>query len=186
MLRKQLKRSVRKGALVKVVVDTNIWISSLIASSKTAVGLIDAWEKETFQLLVSEQQLVELAEVILRPKFSLMYRFSPQEIKDIIDSISARAERITLKGNLNICRDPDDNVIIETAVKGKAKYLVTGDKDITDDKAVSSYLTQYRDQMWSFTDCTSFCFLNSLSSRTKVAAFDAHFTAAGFTVMTQI
>ncbi|MBI5635119.1 MAG: putative toxin-antitoxin system toxin component, PIN family [Nitrospirae bacterium] len=79
-----------RGALVKVVVDTNIWISSLIASSKTAVGLIDAWEKETFRLLVSEQQIVELAEVILRPKFCLMYRFSPQEIKDIIDSISAK------------------------------------------------------------------------------------------------
>lgn len=133
----------RKGALVKVVVDTNIWISSLISSSKTAVGLIDAWEKEIFQLLISEQQIVELAEVILRPKFSLIYRFSPEEIKDIIDSISAKAERITLKGNLDICRDPDDDVIIETAVRGRAKYLVTGDKDIADDKAVSSYLSQH-------------------------------------------
>ncbi|MBI5635120.1 MAG: putative toxin-antitoxin system toxin component, PIN family [Nitrospirae bacterium] len=55
----------------------------------------------------------------------------------------SKAERITLKGNLNICRDPDDDVIIETAVRGRAKYLVTGDKDIADDKTVSSYLSQH-------------------------------------------
>jgi predicted nucleic acid-binding protein len=46
--------------------------------------------------------------------------------------------------------------------------------------------TQYRDQMWSFTDCASFCFLNSLSPRPKVAAFDGHFAAAGFTIITTI
>lgn len=109
---------------MKVVVDTNIWISSLISSSKTAFGLINAWQEGTFRLLISEQQIIELAEVIHRPKFRLIYRFSPEEIKGIFDSISARAERIRLKGHLSICRDPDDAIIIETAVRGHAKYLL--------------------------------------------------------------
>jgi predicted nucleic acid-binding protein len=30
------------------------------------------------------------------------------------------------------CRDPDDNALIETAIRGGAQYLVTGDRDLID------------------------------------------------------
>ena len=42
----------------------------------------------------------------------------------------------------------------------------------------------YRDQLWSFTDCTSFCFLKNYPATIKTAAFDRHFIAAGFTIVT--
>jgi uncharacterized protein len=31
---------------------------------------------------------------------------------------------------VTVCRDPDDNKIIETAVIGKCQYIVSGDKDL--------------------------------------------------------
>jgi predicted nucleic acid-binding protein len=34
-------------------------------------------------------------------------------------------------------------MVIETAICGKAKYLITGDRDITDDKRISSFLSQH-------------------------------------------
>jgi predicted nucleic acid-binding protein len=42
-----------------------------------------------------------------------------------------------------ICRDKDDNVVIETAIMGQADFLVTRDDDIKFDKAVSSFLKKY-------------------------------------------
>lgn len=128
---------------VKVVVDTNIWISSLIASSKTAAKLVDEWREGKFEIVISEQQVLELYDVFSRPKFLFGYRLDRQEIEDLVSSIATRAERITLKGSIKICRDPDDDIIIETAVRGKAKYLVTGDKDITNDKTVLSFLSRH-------------------------------------------
>ncbi|MDA8078920.1 MAG: putative toxin-antitoxin system toxin component, PIN family [Nitrospiraceae bacterium] len=128
---------------MKVVADTNVWVSAVIASSKTAGSLVDAWRNERFKLAISQQQLTELAEVFHREKFLVGYRFNLQEIADMLDSIAAMAERITLKGDIQICRDPDDNVIIETAVRGKAGYLITGDKDIADDKNVLSFLSNH-------------------------------------------
>lgn len=41
----------------------------------------------------------------------------------------------------------------------------------------------YHDQLWSFTDCTSFCFLKNYKDKIGVAAFDQHFVAAGFDVV---
>lgn len=128
---------------VKAVVDTNIWISSLIATSGTTAKLVDEWRKGKFSIAVSEQQIVELYEVFTRPKFLFRYRISREEIDVLISSIAVNAERITLKGNIKLCRDPDDNMILETAIRGKAKYLITGDKDITNDKEVISFLSQH-------------------------------------------
>ena len=48
-----------------------------------------------------------------------------------------------LSGNIEICRDKDDNLIIETAIKGKAEYLVTRDDDVKFDKKVLDFLSEY-------------------------------------------
>jgi putative PIN family toxin of toxin-antitoxin system len=128
---------------VKVVLDTNIWVSSLIASSRTAAAIVDEWRAGRFSVIISEQQLFEIYDVFTRPKFLAGYQIRKQEIEDLALLISRRAERITLRGSVKLCRDPDDNVIIESAVRGKATYLITGDKDIVEDDKVRSYLFQH-------------------------------------------
>jgi putative PIN family toxin of toxin-antitoxin system len=128
---------------VKVVIDTNIWISGLIATSETAAKLVDEWKTGKFSVVISEQQILEIYEVLTRPKFSSKYHITEKEIRDLVTLIKDKAERVTLKNNITICRDPDDNIIIETAIRGKARYLMSGDKDIMDDKDVLSLLSQH-------------------------------------------
>ncbi|MGO9015869.1 MAG: putative toxin-antitoxin system toxin component, PIN family [Dissulfurispiraceae bacterium] len=128
---------------VKVVIDTNIWISGLIATSATATKLVDEWKTGKFSVVISEQQILEIYEVLTRPKFSLKYHIPEKEIRDLVTLIKDKAEHVTLKNDITVCRDPDDNIIIETAIRGKANYLLTGDKDISDDKKISSLLLQY-------------------------------------------
>jgi predicted nucleic acid-binding protein len=38
------------------------------------------------------------------------------------------------------CRDETDNFLLETAILGEAKYLVSGDKDLVDDKKLKTEL----------------------------------------------
>ena len=45
-------------------------------------------------------------------------------------------------GDIRACRDPEDNGIIETAIKGHAAYIVTRDDDIKFDKSVAAFLSQ--------------------------------------------
>ena len=49
---------------------------------------------------------------------------------------------MSVSGSINICRDKDDDFVIETAIKGQAKYLVTRDDDIKFDKGILSFLSQ--------------------------------------------
>ncbi|MBI4689002.1 MAG: putative toxin-antitoxin system toxin component, PIN family [Nitrospirae bacterium] len=129
---------------VKAVVDSNIWVSALVAPMGTAAKLIDLWEKGKFKLVISEQQTAELFEVLSRTQFTTKYRLDEKKVEDLIISVAENAEHIFIgKSLINWCRDPDDDVIIETAIRGGAKYLVTGDKDISSDNAVSALLSQH-------------------------------------------
>ncbi|OOP56916.1 MAG: hypothetical protein AYP45_06265 [Candidatus Brocadia carolinensis] len=39
--------------------------------------------------------------------------------------IEERSEPVLISNDIAICRDGDDNLIVETAIKGKATFLVT-------------------------------------------------------------
>lgn len=116
---------------VKAVVDTNIWVSGLIATSETAAKLIDEWKTGKFGVVISEQQIVEIYEVLTRPKFLVKYSITEKEVRVLVTSIKDKAERVTLKGGIELCRDPDDNIIIETAIRGKSKYLITATESMS-------------------------------------------------------
>jgi putative PIN family toxin of toxin-antitoxin system len=47
--------------------------------------------------------------------------------------LAMRATVVETPGDLNICRDPDDNEILEAAINGSVQYLVTRDDDLKRD-----------------------------------------------------
>ena len=47
--------------------------------------------------------------------------------------IQAGANVITPTGQLQVCRDATDDLVLETALLGRAKYVVSRDADITRD-----------------------------------------------------
>ncbi|MBI4653523.1 MAG: putative toxin-antitoxin system toxin component, PIN family [Nitrospirae bacterium] len=144
---------------IEAVVDTNIWISGLISTSKTAAKVVDEWRRGKFKVVISEQQIVEIYKVLTRPKFSSKYGITEKEVRELVKNIKDKAERVTLKGDIELCRDPDDDMLLETAICGKAKYLITGDRDIIDDKRILSFLSQHDVSVISLSK-----FLNLISS----------------------
>jgi uncharacterized protein len=128
---------------IRTVVDTNIWVSSLLNPFGFPARLRKSFEEGVFNLVISELMLEELADVLNRPKIKTKYGISEDDIKELLILIEERSEPVLLSGDITICRDKDDNIVIETAIKGQADFLVTRDDDIKFDKAVSSFLKKY-------------------------------------------
>jgi hypothetical protein len=108
---------------IKVIIDTNLFISFLIG--KRLTGLKQTLINSTVQLIFSEQNIEELKIVTGRPKFEKY--FDKNDVKDLIELIYA-IEKIIKEPE--ICRDPKDNFLLALSDKGKADYLVTGDSDL--------------------------------------------------------
>lgn len=91
-------------------------------------------------MVISEAIIEEIADVLNRPKIKDKYGISESDIRELLVLIEERADHVLLSGDVSICSDKDDDLIIETAVKGKADYLVTGDNDIKLSPDVSAFL----------------------------------------------
>lgn len=128
---------------VKAVIDTNIWVSSLLNPFGFPARLRKSFEEGAFLAVISEPILEELADVLSRPRIKDKYGITEDDIKELLVLIEERAEIVSLAGNVAICRDNDDNLVVETAIKGQASFLVTRDDDMKFDKGVSSFLLKY-------------------------------------------
>jgi putative PIN family toxin of toxin-antitoxin system len=108
-----------------VVIDTNVWISGLIFGG-TPASVIQLFVDGSIVVVTSEEMLSELRRKISQ-KFPL---FEPQ-LPQLEASIREMAVLVKLGTRaVNASRDVDDNMVIETAIEGKAGYVVSGDKDL--------------------------------------------------------
>jgi putative PIN family toxin of toxin-antitoxin system len=111
---------------LRVVIDTNIWISFLIGKSLT--GLSQAIISSQIIVLFSDDLFCELIEVLNRPKFKKY--FSESAIKDLVTLLYEKVDLIEVTSHFDDCRDAKDNFLLDLAVSGHANYLVTGDADL--------------------------------------------------------
>lgn len=116
--------------MLKVLLDTNQLVSSLLSSRGTQGQLIDAWRRRAFVLLLAPGQVEEVAEVLSRPKIARKYRISPVDRRAFLDLLRAEAILLPDEAAPGVCRDPDDDYLLGCAAGGGADYLVTGDADL--------------------------------------------------------
>ena len=126
---------------VRAVIDTNIWVSSLLNPHGYPAKLRKAFEEGLIEVIISEPILEEIADVLSRPRIRDKYGVTEADIRELLIMIEERSEHVIVSGDINICRDMDDNLIIETAIKGNAKYLVSRDDDVEMDTKITEFLS---------------------------------------------
>lgn len=117
---------------MRIVIDTNIAISGLLWPGPPR-RLIELAHSPALTLCTSRLLLVELAEVIARPKFGQRLRAADISASGFVQDFARLAE-IVEPAVLSepVSRDPDDDVVLATALAAKAKLIVSGDRDLLD------------------------------------------------------
>jgi putative PIN family toxin of toxin-antitoxin system len=107
------------------VFDTNILFSAT------------AWRGNPFRCVerarAGEVQAVTCPELMeeLAEKLELKLGFSPEQSVETLADYLGFLRMVSIPKLLDeVPRDPDDNMVLECAIEGKAQYIVTGDKDL--------------------------------------------------------
>jgi hypothetical protein len=111
----------------RLVLDTNVLISAVLSPLGKPFACL-GWVLENATLIVSRELLEELQTRLARPKFSKYVDESRR--RAFVADLGLSAVQVELSGSVTVCRDPDDNKLLETAVAGRADCLVTGDQDL--------------------------------------------------------
>jgi putative PIN family toxin of toxin-antitoxin system len=112
---------------LRFVFDTNVIVSALLFNESTpGRALFRAMDQG--ELLVSPQLLVQLGEVLMREKFDVY--LSREERERLLAGLVEDGTLIVPSCEIQACRDPSDDRVLELAVSGTAGCIVTGDKDL--------------------------------------------------------
>jgi uncharacterized protein len=115
---------------MQVVVDTNIWISALINPAGPPARVLRALEEGRFGLVAGTPLLSELGTVLQRPRLVHRFTITPDKTLALLRVLRERAELVEITGTIRLCRDPRDDMVIETALAGRADTLVSRDDDL--------------------------------------------------------
>ena len=111
---------------IKVIFDTNVWISFLIGKRLSSIkNYISSGQ---IILVTTDQLLREIKEVTSRDR--LKKYFPKESVNELIELLETFAEKVDIKATHFINRDPKDNFLMDLIDSSKADYLVTGDKDL--------------------------------------------------------
>lgn len=111
---------------MRVVLDTNVFISALITRGLAAQAL-KLWQQSRYDLVTSTWQLSELQGVTRREH--IQKRLKPGDAGALMNALRDKAAVLETLPRVDDSPDPDDNNILAAAIAGKAQYLVTGDKN---------------------------------------------------------
>lgn len=119
---------------MRIVLDTNQLVAALMRPPELATFLM-AWESARFTVVASPEMLKEYQLVLKYP--TIAPRIYPGLLRVFQSHLLHDIEVIEPVEVPSICRDPDDDKIIATAIYGVVDYLITIDQDLLTDEVTS-------------------------------------------------
>ena len=110
---------------MRVVLDSNVLVSALLGQGGPRRLLLHLSREHV--IVSSVQMLAELEDVLHRDKFQL----TEGQIKNYISLIISGSTVLDIADYPEVIRaDPDDDVVLASALEGDADCIVTGDKHL--------------------------------------------------------
>ena len=108
--------------------DNSVLISALVGHGKPRRLLTALLERH--QIVSSPQMLAEFVEVMSREKFAEVGR---SRLASFLSILVRRTTIVSVKHTRRvIAQDPEDDMVLSTALKGNASYIVSGDEHLLD------------------------------------------------------
>ena len=122
----------------KAVLDSSILVSAFIAPQGELSELLREPLLSCYELVLSEEILAETAATLLIKESVRRYAtYTDAEVRSYLGWLLGHATLVSELPELAVVADdPDDDMVVATAIAGKADYLVSGDRHL---KALGSY-----------------------------------------------
>lgn len=116
---------------MRLVLDSNVVASAMLWGGNPK-QLLQARREKHIELFTSVAMLAELTDILARPKFVKKIAASMLTVDQLVDGYAALTQVVRPTPTPRIVADPDDDVVIGTALAAKADLLVTGDRGLLD------------------------------------------------------
>lgn len=110
---------------MQIVIDSTVWVSALVFGGNP---------RKVFERVVGEGHTLVISQEILSETRRIFFSKFPDFVDDfeaLIIALAGRSKYVELGAcRVDVSRDPDDNKVIETALGGAVRCIISGDKDL--------------------------------------------------------
>lgn len=122
--------------MLKAVFDSTVLVSAFLRKQGVTAKLLDQAVQGAFELYLADAIIEETRAVLLnREHLREHFTYTNQEVEEYALLLRAFARPVFNLPSVQVCRDPNDDYVIATALGAGATYLVTRDKDLLTLKA---------------------------------------------------
>jgi putative PIN family toxin of toxin-antitoxin system len=116
----------------RAVIDTTVLISAFLTEEGVSAKLLEEACAGAFVVCLSNEIIAEMRRRLLEPsRMRARYDYADERVETQCRDLELVSELISDLPNVHaVERDPNDDMIVATALKAKADYLVTRDKDL--------------------------------------------------------
>jgi hypothetical protein len=120
--------------VLRVVLDTNVFVSSLLSTEGTPAQLLNAWREGRYMLVTSPAIIAEVVEVLESPRISKKYLIRHQDVENLVDVLKTDAVLVPGEAGVkgSVPRDPRDEMFLACAIDANADCIVSGDRHLLD------------------------------------------------------
>ena len=116
---------------MKVVLDANIYVSSLINTQGNPRRIVEQWEQNKLDVLASSSIIDEVGRVLRYPRVAKRYRQAEAAIQRFLRLLAIQTVLVEPTEALDVIKeDQSDNRYLECAIEGKAQYIISSDKHL--------------------------------------------------------
>lgn len=112
---------------MRIIIDTNVWVSFLLSPLSVPSQAVQRAARNDV-ILMSEPLFLELCTTLDKPK--LRKRINAEKITRFLNEIPEITLPVSIIQQVQLCRDPKDDMLLELALNGEADMLITGDEDV--------------------------------------------------------
>jgi uncharacterized protein len=116
---------------MRVVIDTNLWLSGLMLPGSVPGQIVRAASTAEITAVLSEPMLEELRLALTYRRVRPRIRLSDAELERYLAELHYVAEIVDVGGTAaRVPRDRRDDMVLATFLASGAEYLLTGDDDL--------------------------------------------------------
>ena len=118
--------------MTRAVIDTNVLVSGFGVyeqSERAPAQVILRWRQGGYLLLVSDAIQTEFARTLRKPYYAA--RYTSEQVRTAQRLLATQGQQVVIGTDvIAVATHPEDDLVLATAVSGRADFLVTGDRQL--------------------------------------------------------
>jgi putative PIN family toxin of toxin-antitoxin system len=120
--------------MLRVVLDTNVFVSSLLVKVGVPAQVMDAWRDRRYVLVISPAIIAEMRSTLNYPRIRHKYSITDEDIEGLI--VLVQHDALLVPGEADVAgaipADPTDEKILACALDGRVDLIVSGNLHLLD------------------------------------------------------